>query len=198
MERSFLEAVKNRRSIYGISKEKLVSEEKIQEIVKELMLHTPSAFNSQSARVVLLFDAQHAKLWDMTTDVLKKIVPEEAFAQTQEKLEGFKSGYGTLLFFEDQSVVEGLQEAFSLYKDNFPVWSLQSSGMLQYAIWTQLSDLGLGASLQHYNPLIDEEVKKEWSIPDKWKLLAQMPFGKAVEHAGDKAFLPIEERIKVF
>ncbi len=198
MERSFLEAVKNRRSIYGISKEKLVSEEKIQGLVKELMLHTPSAFNSQSARVVLLFDEQHDKLWDMTSDVLKKIVPEEAFAQTKEKLEGFKSGYGTLLFFEDQSVVEGLQEAFSLYKDNFPVWSLQSSGMLQYAIWTQLSDLGLGASLQHYNPLIDEEVKKEWTIPDKWKLLAQMPFGKAVEHAGDKAFSPIEERIKVF
>ncbi len=198
MERSFLEAVKNRRSVYGISKEKLVSEEKIQELVKELMLHTPSAFNSQSARVVLLFDEQHDKLWDMTSYVLKKIVPEEAFAQTQEKLDGFKGGYGTLLFFEDQSVVEGLQEAFSLYKDNFPVWSLQSSGMLQYAIWTQLSDLGLGASLQHYNPLIDEEVKKEWSIPDKWKLLAQMPFGKAVEHAGDKAFSPIEERIKVF
>ena len=57
---------------------------------------------------------------------------------------------------------------------------------------------GLGASLQHYNPLIDEEVKKQWSIPPNWKLIAEMPFGNPTVAAGEKEFQPIEMRVKVF
>ena len=75
-------------------------------------------------------------------------------------MNAFKSGYGTVLYFEDSEVVEGLQANFALYKDNFPTWSQQSSGMLQFAIWTALEIEGFGATLQHYNPLIDEEVRK--------------------------------------
>lgn len=70
--------------------------------------------------------------------------------------------------------------------------------MLQYVIWTALELEGLGASLQHYNPLIDEEVKKEWQIPSNWKLIAQMPFGKPTAEAGAKEFQPLEDRVKVF
>ncbi len=88
--------------------------------------------------------------------------------------------------FEDSEVVESLQANFALYKDNFPTWSQQSSGMLQFAIWTALEIEGFGATLQHYNPLIDEEVRKEWDVPENWKLIAQMPFGKPVVHAGEK------------
>ena len=79
-------------------------------------------------------------------------------------MNAFKSGYGTVLYFEDNQVVEELQENFALYKDNFPIWSQQSSGMLQFAIWTALEIEGFGATLQHYNPLIDEEVRKEWEV----------------------------------
>ncbi|CKH73330.1 nitroreductase family protein [Streptococcus pneumoniae] len=126
--------------------------------------HTPSAFNSQSARVVVLLGEQHDKLWDITKETLRKIVPENNFASTEEKMNAFKSGYGTVLYFEDSEVVEELQEKFALYKENFPIWSQQSSGMLQFAIWTALEIEGFGATLQHYNPLIDEEVRKEWEL----------------------------------
>lgn len=111
---------------------------------------------------------------------------------------GFRSGYGTILFFEDDAVIKSLQEQFELYKDNFPIWSQQSSGMLQFAIWTALELEGLGASLQHYNPLIDEAVKAEWNIPESWRLIAQMPFGNPTAEPGEKDFQPIEERVKVF
>lgn len=86
---------------------------------------------------------------------------------------------------------------FSLYKDNFPIWSLQSNGMLEFAVWTMLEDEGLGASLQHYNPLVDEGVRKAWNLPASWKLLAEMPFGSVEAPAGTKEFLPLEERMKV-
>ena len=199
MKRSFFEAVKNRRTYYGISKESPISDSAIQEIVSEAVKHAPSAFNSQSARVVLLFGAQHDRLWDITKEELRKIVPAEAFQATEDKINGaFKSGYGSVLFFEDNAVIEGLQKQFPTYKDAFPVFSSHSSGMLQYVVWTALEDEGLGCSLQHYNPVIDEAVQKEWNIPATWKLVAQMPFGKPTAPAGDKEFQPLEQRVKVY
>ncbi|MNU09462.1 hypothetical protein D3C72_2560420 [compost metagenome] len=65
-------------------------------------------------------------------------------------------------------------------------------------MWTALEEEGLGASLQHYNPLIDEHVKNEWKLPENWKLIAQMPFGAPTFEPGDKEFQPIEERVKSF
>lgn len=70
--------------------------------------------------------------------------------------------------------------------------------MLQLVVWTALENEGLGASLQHYNPIIDEEVKKQWNIPESWKLIAQMPFGKPASEPKEKQFQPLEERVKVF
>lgn len=198
MTKDFYTAIKERRTIYGISKETTVSDDRIQEVIKEAVKYTPSSFNSQSARVVVLFGKEHDRLWDITKESLRKVVPEGQFAPTEEKINSFRSGYGTVLFFEDISVVEDLQKEYALYKDNFPVWSQQSSGMLQYVTWTSLAIEGLGASLQHYNELIEGEVKKQWSIPEKWKLIAQMPFGKPTAPAGEKEFFPLEDRVKVF
>ena len=106
MSKNFYEALKERRSIYAISKESGVSNERIQEVINEAVLHTPSAFNSQSARVVVLFGENHNKLWDITEASLKKIVPEENFAPTKEKIDSFRNGYASVLFFEDQNVVK--------------------------------------------------------------------------------------------
>ncbi|WP_421617926.1 nitroreductase family protein [Brevibacillus sp. TJ4] len=198
MTNDFFSAVKKRRTYYGISKEPVASDERIHELVREAVKYTPSAFNSQSARVVLLLGEHHDKLWTITKETLRKIVPAEHFSSTEEKMNAFASGYGTVLFFEDTSVVEKLQQQFADYKDNFPVWSNQSSGMLQYVVWTALEAEGFGASLQHYNPLIDAEVKSTWNIPTSWALIAQMPFGKPTAEPGEKQFMSLDERVKLF
>lgn len=192
------QSLENRRSIYAIGKESPISGEEIKNIVEHSVKYVPSAFNSQSARVVLLLGENHDKLWNITRETLRKIVPAENFASTDDKINSFQSGYGTVLFFEDQAVVEGLQKQFSLYKDNFPVWSLESSGMLQLTIWVALEDAGLGASLQHYNPLIDDQVAAQWNLPKEWKLLGQMPFGKPLAVPPEKEFSPLDSRVKVF
>ncbi len=162
------------------------------------MKHTPSAFNSQTARVVLLLDKHHTRLWDITKEALRKIVPEDKFAPTEEKINSFDAGYATLLFFEDRKIIEYLQSEFPTYKANFPIWSKESSGMLQFNIWTSLELEGYGASLQHYNELIEAAVKKEWDLPDEWEMRAQMPFGKPSSQPGEKEFKPLEERIRIF
>lgn len=197
MARNFMEAVENRRSIYALGRRRVADPGRIQELVSFALKHVPSPFNSQSARIVVLFGSESNKFWTIARDELRKIVPADAFAATEEKLASFDAGLGTILFFEDQAIVEGLMNKFSLYKDNFPIWSLQSNGMLEFAVWTMLEDEGLGASLQHYNPLVDEGVRKAWNLPASWKLLAEMPFGSVEAPAGTKEFLPLAERMKV-
>lgn len=194
---SMIDLLKKRRSIYAINKEIPVSQERIEEIVGQAVKYVPSSFNSQSARVLILFDEQHDKFWDLTKETLRKVVPEGQFASTEAKMESFRSGRGTILFFEEQAIIEGLQQQFALYADNFPVWSEQSSGMLQLAVWVGLADEGVGATLQHYNPLVDEQVAKEWNVPSSWKLIGQMPFGGITAPAGDKEFAPLEARVRV-
>ncbi len=198
MTKSFYEALEVRRSHYGISKDQVVSDDKIKEIIEHAVKYTPSAFNSQTARVVLLLDEHHTKLWDITKEALRKIVAEENFAPTGEKIDGFSAGYGTILFFEDNNIVEYLQGEFPTYKDNFPIWSKESSGMHQFNIWTSLQLNGYGASLQHYNELIEEDVRKEWNIPKGWTMRAQMPFGKPTSQPGEKEVKPLEDRVLVY
>lgn len=198
MEKNFYQAIKNRRSHYAISKEPVISDDKIQELIEYAVKHTPSAFNSQTARVVLLLDKHHGKLWDITKEALRKRVPEDKFAPTEEKINSFDAGYGTVLFFEDKSIVEYLQNEFPTYKDNFPIWSKESSGMHQFNIWTSLELEGFGASVQHYNELIEDDVRKEWNIPESWEMRAQMPFGKPLALPGEKEFKPLEDRVKVY
>ncbi len=194
----FLEFVKERRSVYAISNEKIVPENRVRQILEQALLHAPSSFNSQTARLVLLLDKQHIRFWELVAQQLKPLVPEKNFEATQTKLAGFSAGYGTVLFFEEQQTIENLQQQFPAYQENFPVWSLQSSGMIQFIIWTAFANEGLGASLQHYNPVIDKAVKEEWNLPESWKLWAQMPFGKKLETPAEKPKLPVEERLKVF
>ena len=68
-----------------------------------------------------------------------------------------------------------------------------------FIVWTALEKEGLGATLQHYGSLISEQVLATWNLPESWKIVAQMPFGKPTAPAGEKAFSAVEgERFKVF
>jgi len=193
MSKDFYSALKERRSFYSISPESKVKDERIAEVIKDAMLHAPSAFNSQSSRVVLLLDEHHKKLWSLTMEALREVVKPENWQQTEDKIASFANGYGTVLYFDDETVVNGLQHKFPLYSDNFPIWAQQANGILQYMIWTSLQIEGFGASLQHYNPLIDSAVKETWKIPNEWKLIAQMPFGVPTKQPDEKSKLSIEE-----
>jgi len=199
MNTSYWQAIKNRRTYYALGNEPVTGDGRIEELVQQAVQHVPSSFNSQSARVVVLLGEQHERLWELTKAELKRIVPADAFAATEQKIDGaFRSGYGSILYFEDMSVVEALQQKFPAYRDNFPIWSQQSSGMLQFAIWTALELDGWGASLQHYNPVIDAAVKSAWGIEPAWKLVAQMPFGKPLAQPAAKEFQPLAGRVHLY
>lgn len=197
----YLKSVAERRTIYQLEKTSPISNQRIQEIVTEVLKHTPSSFNSQSERVVLLVGEEHDKLWEIAKEVLKGIVPAEAYPATEKRLSGFQAAYGTVLFFIDRPSVQAMQAAFAIYADRFPEWAVHSDGAHQIDLWTALEAEGLGANLQHYNPLIDEKVRATWNIPIDWELKAQLVFGTPKAGTGEpapKSFKPVEARFLSF
>ena len=198
MEKEFHSAVKERRTIIEVGNEISVPIKRIREIIEESLKYTPTAFNSQSARIALLLGEEHEKFWEVTKEHIIKNIQRDRLKTNIEKVNAFKKGYGTILFFEDLNIIEYLEQDYSTYREYFPVWAHQSNGMLQFIIWTSLEIEGLGASLQHYNTFIDRAIKDKWKLPDNWKLIAEMPFGNPISIPVEKHFQKINERYKEF
>ena len=195
---TFIDLITKRRTQYTLGSDLPMAQADVTALIQEAMRQAPSSFNSQSSRAVILFGDQHQRFWQIVMDELRKIVPADAFANTEKKINSFAAGAGTVLFYEDQDVVAGLQQQFPLYADNFPVWSEHSTGIAQFAVWTALAEANIGASLQHYNPLPDAAAAAEWKLPASWKLRAQMPFGSHQADFGEKTFMDDAERFRVF
>ena len=194
---NLMDAICTRRTYYNLSKESPITQEKITDLVALALKHTPSAFNMQSARCIILFGKNHDKMWDTVATVLKGMIPAMDFPQTAEKINAFKEAYGTVLFFEDEAVLTEYRRKFPLYEDRFETWAEQGNAMLQSNIWMLLEEAGLGASLQHYNPIVDNALRGIWHWPRNWRLIAQMPLGTPVAEPDEKTFLPIKERLRV-
>ncbi|KAI5290707.1 hypothetical protein KEM54_000679 [Ascosphaera aggregata] len=201
---SFQKLVEERRTIYSLNDQTTVPDAEIVSIVKHSVKHVPSAFNTQSTRTVILLNEEHKKLWTETDKIFQGLVesgavPKEMYeGYTKGKLEKFKAAKGTVLFYEDPAHIAGFQEKFPVYKDQFEPWAEHTNGMHQYTVWLGLRAAGLDANVQHYNPLIDAKVSELYSVPKEWKLRAQLVFGGKTADADEKAFNPIEDRVKVF
>ena len=198
MNHTLIESLKERRTVYDLGRNSGIKSEEIIALVKDIIDVVPSAYNSQSQRAVVLTGAAHDKLWSIVLESLRKVVPAAAFGKTEAKIKGFAAAEGTILFFDDQAVTDGLIKKYPLYADHFKAWAEQQNGMLQLAVWAALSDKGLGANLQHYNPLIDDEVKSTWGLNKKWKLRAQMVYGKKLAEPDPRDHQDINTRVFSF
>jgi predicted oxidoreductase (fatty acid repression mutant protein) len=90
-----------------------------------------------------------------------------------------------------------MQAKFPRYAATLPTWANHSDGMAQHIAWTALEAEGLGASLQHYNPLIDTMVQETWNVPKDWELSAQLVIGAPAAPPETKTFGDVE-RVKVY
>ncbi|WP_111858534.1 nitroreductase family protein [Acinetobacter sp. CFCC 10889] len=199
MSNQFLDLIQNRRTIYAIGCDVKLSTAQLTDLIQTAIKQSPSSFNSQSSRAVILFNAEHEKFWELVKAKLQAYAKDEAgAAKTNARIDRFKAGFGTVLFFEDLDVVKSLQDQFSSYADNFPIWAEHSTAIAQFATWTALNTEGLGASLQHYNPIVDEQVHAEWEIPTTWQLRAQLVFGSVEAPAAEKTYIDDAVRFKVF
>ena len=193
----FLDAIIHRRSVYKLSAETTVSDDRVVEIVKTAIDHMPSPWNGQEQRAMVLLGEKHVQLWDIVEEVLVARVAPERVGTTQRKIAGFRAGRGTVMFFDDRDVVANLQEKFPKYHDTFEIWAEQCMGMAEYGVWIALEAEGLGCNLQHYNPIIDDEVRAAFDVPESWRLGAELVFGHPVTWPGPREHMPIDERVRV-
>ena len=184
-------ALRKRRSYYNLNKELPVSEDEVKSLLKEITELVPDAFNMKSARIAVALGIKQDELWDRIYDAFGGKV-------AREKIDSFKAAAGTVLYFYDENVVEAMQEQFPGYAENFPIWANQANGMLQINVWTALREIGIGANIQHYNPVIDDAVREMFDLPENWKLIAEMPFGGIVSEPDPKDKEDIDNRVKFF
>lgn len=193
-----IDAFTKRRTIYALGKKLPKSHAEVTKKICDVVRQCPSSFNVQSSRVVILYGSEHAKVWDIVKQALKKVTSAEQYAQSETKVNNcFAAGAGTVLFYEDQKSVKQQQEQFPSYAANFPTFSQHSSAIAQVAVWTALAEDGIGASLQHYNELIEADLRAAFQLSADWKLIAQMPFGSIEKPADAKTHIPDEGRFIV-
>lgn len=197
-DKDLLHFMKQRRTFNRLGKKVIFSRTYLNNLIKEAVRCCPSALNSQSVRVVILTDDAHFKFWHMVKDVQKQILPAHIAESAILKIESCTDAFGTVLFFEDQDVISALQKKKPLQAHDFVLWSEQTSGMAQFAVWTAISSVGLGASLHHYNPAINEQTTKMLSLPESWEFKAQLTFGSTHESPKDKEREEDETMFKVF
>lgn len=63
----------NRRSFYTLKKTCSVPDETLKSIVERSVLHSPSAFNAQQSRAIIVTSAMHDQLWDMVIETYNKL-----------------------------------------------------------------------------------------------------------------------------
>ncbi|CAJ1013088.1 putative Nitroreductase family [Leishmania naiffi] len=194
----YIDALSKRRSIYSLDSTLPQSDKEVIKTIEDTIRQCPSSFNVKSSRAVILFGADHQKVWTIVKAALKKVTTEEQYAESEMKVNNcFAAGAGTILFYEDSAAIKIQQQTYPRYAASMLTFSQHASAMAQFAVWSALAQDGIGASLQHYNELIETELRTAFDIPEDWQLIAQMPFGSIKTPADAKPSNPDENRVVV-
>ncbi len=196
---SFINAFSKRRSNYDLLPELPINFNELEQLLAQVIEASPTGFNSQSSRMIILHGSRHQQFWDLVLEGIKKEIGDTpAYLKSEAKITTLRRSFGTILFYEDDSVNDELRKKFPLYANHVTTWAEQSQGMLQLAVWTALADVDIGASLQHYTELVDLSLKQALDINPTWRLVGQMPFGKPQSLPEPKSKQPGKTRVKSY
>ena len=195
---TFVDLVEKRRSIYALGTDSEYSKKDIENRIREVVKQVPTAFNSQTARVVVLFDEANTKFWDHIYEVQKDILEGGMQDWMSGVVTGAKNGMGTVLFFEDLDAAKQMPTQGTrteAYKQN-------NNANAQYGVWLALAEMDLGASLQHFNvgyeQGFDKATREMFNLPETYEMIAQMPFGSIEQEIGEKEHIDTDVQVKVF
>ena len=91
------DAFKNRGSLHTLSDDVEIPDARVQDIVRDAILHSPTAFNCQSGRAVVLLKQEHKKFWDMAQECAQASVPPQVFEMVfGPRIKMFHAAYGTV------------------------------------------------------------------------------------------------------
>lgn len=192
---TFADLVHARRSIYEIGTNTDVTVDDVAATLRNITGRLPSAVNSQSTRLVIVTGEKNDAVWDMVHEDQKTALSPDMYEIFAPRFEQAKKGLGTVLMFESRDAVESMglsPDRNELYKEN-------NHGIAAFGVWLALTELGLGASLQHFNigyeQGYDAKIREYLELPTDFEMLAQMPFGSIEEPGAQKPSIAPEEHV---
>jgi hypothetical protein len=97
---TYLDAVKQRRSVYGVTDDIAMSDDRIVEIANTVIQSCPSAWNMQSTRFLITLGQEHKHFWDTVITSAKPFVVEnqgeDAWKRNEDRFKSFRAAYGTV------------------------------------------------------------------------------------------------------
>ncbi|CCK69172.1 uncharacterized protein KNAG_0C00580 [Huiozyma naganishii CBS 8797] len=186
---NFLDVISNRRTIYDLKPElpNGAPVGTIQHVVHTIVKETPTAFNSQVNRAVILLGDAHKKVWEHVAAAMPTPNAKARPLACQNE------AYGCVVFLTDDKTTADLQAQFPSFAGAFPSHADTSSGAVQIEAWAALESLGCGCNLQHYNALVREALPAD--VPKGWSVHSQLVFGLPVKAAPAKTYIDNEVRI---
>lgn len=185
-----------RRSHYAIGANTDVTAADVTAALNEVIPQVPSAFNSQATRVVVVSGEKNAQLWDLIKGVQQEVLDEATLNFMTPIMDGAREAVGTILFFEDRDAVEA---GIPANEERRLVYKNHASANAQLTAWLALTELGLGANLQHFNigyeQGFDRAIRELLDVSETWELIAEMPFGSIEAPAAEKESIASSELV---
>lgn len=134
---TYLKTLTARRTIYALKPELPgeITINDIQSVVQTIIKETPTAFNSQPNRAVILTGETHKKVWDEVTKAIESPAGQKRPASARDE------AFGSVIFFTDDKVTEKLKADFPAYAAAFlvsrtiPLVPLKSTRGLPWRQW---------------------------------------------------------------
>ena len=175
-EKAFIEYLQACQPMAKLGKKVHLSQNYLSALIIEAIKSCPSVQGIQGLKFVVLYHEAHQKFWQLVEAQQRQEIPAHVFAATAYKMQACQNALGTILFFEDQQVLQDLAKKQPLLAQQHPNWSAQYLGVASLAAWGILADVGLGAELLHYQGF-DHKLQKQFKLEQSWKLKAQLLFG---------------------
>ncbi len=192
----FVELLEKRRSQYAIGANTDITAADVAATLRDVISHVPSAFNSQSSRVVVVSGENNEKLWDLIKEVQSQVLDEGTLNYMTPIMDGARTAVGTVLFFEDRDAVEN---GIPANDERRYVYKNHASANAQLTTWLAITELGLGGNLQHFNigyeQGFDRAIRELLDLPESWELVAELPFGSIEAPAAAKEVAPVENLV---
>ncbi|KAL7928416.1 Nitroreductase-like protein [Trichoderma chlorosporum] len=200
----FLAAAKYRRTVYGLKSTSAVSDERVEQIVGEVLSFAPSSYNTQPGRITIVTGEKHKGLWDVIiaeSEPILKGAGEEVWKTMSGIFAAHKGAYGSVVFWDSNDAIKAAGEQHKSGAHMFPQFADHSTGMAQILVWTALELEGLGANLQHMQaiPPAEAAIKKYLGVPADYVLKAHINYGDLAQPHPEAVpgKLPLSETLKV-
>ena len=151
--------------------------------LQDAVVRTPSAFGVTPWQVVIIRE-QRDLFWDEVAAAFRENLEGDRLQRYLERLDGFRSGAGVILIYEDLAARPALHQGWGLSEQTAHDFVQQGLGMLQLAIWLVLTEDGLVTSLQHWDWLIQDRLAALLDLPtERYGLISVLPVGEPAEPA---------------